>query len=61
MNKGRIDTRTAAAVNKGLATALLVDIQSGAKIMRAAGVPPEVAVRVFLNPGRRRASDWKHE
>ena len=61
MNNGRVDTRTAVAVNKGLATALLVNIQSGARLMNAAGVPPEVAVRVFLHPERRRASDWKHE
>lgn len=61
MNDARLDTRTAAAVNKGLATALLVDVQTGVKEMSEAGVPPEVTVRIFLNPQQRRATDWKRE
>lgn len=61
MNDVRLDTRTAAAVNKGLATALMVDVQTGVKEMSKAGVPLEVAMRIFLNPQQRRASDWKRE
>lgn len=57
----RLDTKTAVAVNKGLATALLVDVNSGIKVMSAAGVPLEVVMRVVLSPRRRRASDWKHQ
>jgi len=60
MGNVRLDTRKAAAVNKGLAAALLVDIQSGVKVMCEAGIPAEVAVRVFLHPEQRRADDWKH-
>ena len=61
MDNIRLDTLTAAAVNKGLATALMVDLKSGVKVMREAGVPPEIVTRVVLNPARRRASDWKHQ
>jgi hypothetical protein len=61
MNDARLDTRTAAAVNKGLATALMVDVQTGVKMMSKAGVPLEVAMRIFLNPQQHRASDWKRE
>lgn len=61
MGNLRLDTKKAVAVNKGLATALLVNIQSGVKVMCEAGVPAETAVRIILHPRRRRADDWKHE
>ena len=60
MGIDRLDTKKAIAVNKGLATALLIDIQSGVKVMCEAGIPAEVALRVFLHPEQRRADDWKH-
>jgi hypothetical protein len=46
-------------VNKGLAAALLVSFPTGIKIMCDGGVPPEVTARVFFEPQRRRATDWK--
>lgn len=61
MDNVRLDTLTAAAVNKGLAIALMVDLKTGVKVMSEAGVPPGVVSRVILNPTRRRASDWKHQ
>lgn len=61
MSNVRLDTITATAVNKGLATALLGDLRSGVKLMSDAGVPPAVVARVVLHPQRRRASDWKHQ
>lgn len=61
MGDFRLDKITAAAVNKGLATALMVNVKTGVKVMSEAGVPPSVVTRVVLNPQRRRASDWKHQ
>jgi len=61
MSDVRLDSLTATAVNRGLATALLVDLRSGVKVMSDAGVPPAVVARVVLHPQRRRASDWKHQ
>lgn len=57
----RQDTNTSAAVNKGLAAALLVNLPAGFKVMSDAGVPTSVIMRVFLKPEQRRASDWKTE
>lgn len=56
----RSDTKLEAAVNKGLAAALLIDVSAGIKIMNDEGVPPEVRARVIFDPQRRRATDWKH-
>ena len=56
----RADKELNAAVNKGLAAALLVDVRTGIKVMSDLGVPPDVMVRVFLAPQQRRADDWKH-
>jgi len=56
----RTDTKLEAAVNKGLAAALLIDVSTGIKIMNDEGVPPEVRTRVIFNPQQRRATDWKH-
>ena len=56
----RLDTKLEAAVNKGLAAAMLIDVPTGIKIMNDEGVPPEVRTRVIFNPQQRRASDWKH-
>lgn len=56
----RLDTKLEAAVNKGLAAALLVDVPTGIKIMNAAGVPPDVRARVIFDPQKRRSTDWKH-
>lgn len=56
----RTDKKLDAAVNKGLAAALLFDVPTGIKVMTDQGVPPDVMVRVFLAPQQRRATDWKH-
>jgi len=60
MKRVRVDTKLDSAINKGLAAAMLVNVGAGVKVMIDEGVPPEVVTRVFLDPQRRRASDWKH-
>ena len=60
MKHARMDKKLEAAVNRGLAAALLTDIRAGVKVMTEEGVPPDVMVRVFLAPQQRRATDWKH-
>lgn len=55
----RVDARLDTVVNKGLAAAMLVNLSAGLKIMSDGGVPPDVAVRVCLEPQHRRATDWK--
>jgi len=54
----RLDRELDAAVNRGLAAALLIDVPTGIKIMRDEGVPLEVTARVFLSPQKRRTTDW---
>ena len=56
----RHDTKLDAAVNKGLAAALLIGAPAGIKIMSDEGVPPEVRTRVLFNPHKRRSTDWKN-
>ena len=56
----RSNTEIEAVVNRGLAAAFLVDLEAGVAIMRDGGVPAHVVKRVFRNPERRRATDWKH-
>ena len=58
MKDVRHDTKRDAAVNKGLAAALLIDVPAGIKIMSDGGVPSEVITRVIINPQQRRATDW---
>jgi hypothetical protein len=49
-----------AAVNRGLAAALLSDRSTGAKLMRDAGVPDHVITRVLKGSSVvHRATDWK--
>lgn len=48
-----------AAVNRGLAIAMLKGVAAGAALMRDEGVPLDVTARVLINPELRRASDWK--
>jgi hypothetical protein len=60
MKRDRLNNRLDVAVNKGLAAALLVDVNAGVKVMIDQGVPPQVVARVLLTPEQRRASDWKH-
>jgi len=55
----RADKKLDAAVNRGLAAALLFDVPTGVKVMTDQGVPAEVMTRVFLAPQQRRATDWK--
>jgi hypothetical protein len=55
----RADKKLDAAVNRGLAAALLFDVPTGVKVMSDQGVPSDVMMRVFLAPQQRRASDWK--
>jgi hypothetical protein len=55
----RADKKLDAAVNRGLAAALLFDVPTGVKVMTDQGVPSDVMTRVFLAPQQRRATDWK--
>jgi hypothetical protein len=55
----RADKKLDAAVNRGLAAALLFDVPTGVKVMSEQGVPSDVMVRVFLAPHQRRDTDWK--
>jgi len=49
-----------AAVNRGLAAALLSNKETGAKVMRDAGVPQHVITRVLMGPTLvHRSNDWK--
>lgn len=59
MRYARLDKELDAAVNRGLAAALLIDVPTGIKTMRDEGVPLEVTARVFLAPQKRRTTDWK--
>ena len=59
MEHERVDMKLDTAVNKGLAAALLVNLDAGVRIMSSGGVPPKVIARVFLAPQLRRATDWK--
>ncbi len=59
MKRLRNDKKTEAAVNKGLAASLLIDVPTGIKVMTELGVPAEVVSRVFLAPQLRRATDWR--
>lgn len=55
----RSNKRTEAAVERGLVTALLNgSIAEGARAMRDARVPLQVARRVLLHPEARRSTDW---
>jgi hypothetical protein len=60
MEDARLDTKLDAAINKGLAAALLIDVSAGIKIMSDEGVPTEVMLRVLYVPQQRRATDWKN-
>lgn len=60
MKHVRLDKKLDAAVNKGLAAALLINVPAGLKIMSDEGVPPEVMARVILAPQQRRATDWRN-
>jgi len=59
VKNARFDKKLDAAVNRGLAAALLINVPAGVKVMADEGVPPEVMARVFLTPQRRRTTDWK--
>jgi hypothetical protein len=56
----RVNRLTAAAVERGLAVALLSDLRAGAQLMKGADVPLGVALRVLLHPAQRRTGDWIH-
>ena len=55
----RSNTELALAVNRGLAAALLNDLNAGFTTMRAGGVPMHVATRVLRNGAQHREADWK--
>ena len=55
----RTNKDIAAAVNRGIAVALLEGVPAGAKIMFEAGVPMDVSTRVLVNQLKRRSSDWQ--
>jgi hypothetical protein len=59
MKHVRLDKKLDAAVNRGLAAALLTDVRTGIKVMSEEGVPADVMARVFLAPHQRRATDWR--
>ncbi len=61
MKRMRSDKKTEAAVNRGLAAALLGDVPTGVKLMTELGVPADVVARVFLAPQLRRAGDWRQQ
>jgi len=48
-------------VNRGLAAALLIDLEAGVEIMCNGGVPAHVVKRVLSDMKRRRSTDWKQE
>ncbi|PRC91199.1 hypothetical protein [Solimicrobium silvestre] len=54
----RADKDIEAAVNRGLAVALLEGVSAGAKVMYEEGVPVEISTRVLTNH-KRRSSDWQ--
>ena len=56
----RTNKDLAAAVERGIAMALLTNLQAGAFVMDVEGVPLGVAARVLLHPENRRATDWHH-
>ena len=55
----RVDSRLSIAVNKGLAAMYLQGLSAGIRVMRAEGVPANIAERALLKPRHRRATDWK--
>lgn len=60
LESARANKEIEAAVNRGLAAALLSDRHTGAKVMLAAGVPEHVITRVLAgSPVGHRATDWK--
>jgi hypothetical protein len=60
MGNVRSNTALTAAVNRGLAAAMLNGLRAGVKSMVKDGVPPKIAARVLFNPRLRRSSDWHH-
>ncbi|WP_428827052.1 hypothetical protein ACLIKD_02610 [Azonexus sp. IMCC34842] len=56
----RANKDLAAAVERGLAVALLNGLSAGALAMDVEGVPLNIATRVLLHPERCRATDWHH-
>lgn len=59
MQHTRSNTDIEALVNRGLAAALLFDLETGIEIMSGGGVPEHVVRRVLRNTSQRRAGDWK--
>lgn len=57
--RDRLDSKLSITVNKGLAAMYLNGLSAGIKIMRAGGVPADIADRVLLKPHCRRETDWK--
>lgn len=56
----RLSWRTEAAVNRGLALALLEGVRAGIELMKKERVPLDVIYRVILSPSKRRDTDWRH-
>ncbi|NNM50861.1 MAG: hypothetical protein HKM02_01370 [Pseudomonadales bacterium] len=59
MQRTRTNTRIEIIVNRGLAAALLSDLETGIDIMCAGGVPAHVVKRILSDMTCRRATDWK--
>jgi hypothetical protein len=55
--RARSDTDIEAVVNRGIAAALLIDLETGVEIMCDGGVPPHVVKRVLSDMKHRRATD----
>ena len=52
----RLDTRTRDLVNQAVASVPTLGLQRAAEFLATMNVPAEVAVRVLVYPGRRRAN-----
>ena len=61
MSYFRLNNKAATTVEKGIAVALLSNLEAGAKIMKAGGIRVEIALRVLLHPSQRRENDWHRE
>jgi hypothetical protein len=59
MTDDRLDRKLELVVNRALFAARLVDIPTGARIMRSEGCSAETIARVLLHPDHCRATDWK--
>ncbi|TDK65985.1 hypothetical protein [Sapientia aquatica] len=55
----RTDTDLSRAINRGLAVAILANLQSAIDLMRAENVPTPIIARVLNKDQQRWSTDWK--